>query len=147
MPNIPTIIMLIYMYSIMKTIILNVYFQPLGASDYLVISKTFHTVFVRNLPQLSLVTHRSQLRRFITMIDTLYDNKVRVCTGLILTLFLVHSILHKAIFNYVMFNKTIDLFSVVSFSFALMLNYDAVRIIYCMVIQKYNHIMNYNYKL
>ncbi|CAB3243717.1 unnamed protein product [Arctia plantaginis] len=52
--------------------------RPLGASDYLVISKTFHTVFIRNLPQLSITKHRSQLRRFITLIDTLYDNRVRV---------------------------------------------------------------------
>ncbi|XP_075970507.1 putative ATPase N2B [Anticarsia gemmatalis] len=52
--------------------------RPLGASDYLVISKTFHTVFIRDLPQLSVTKHRSQLRRFITLIDTLYDNRVRV---------------------------------------------------------------------
>ncbi|CAG9560378.1 unnamed protein product [Danaus chrysippus] len=52
--------------------------RPLGASDYLVISKTFHTVFIRDLPQLSIVLHRSQIRRFITLIDTLYDNRVRV---------------------------------------------------------------------
>ncbi|XP_047020216.1 putative ATPase N2B [Helicoverpa zea] len=52
--------------------------RPLGASDYLVISKTFHTVFIRDLPQLSVTTLRSQLRRFITLIDTLYDNRVRV---------------------------------------------------------------------
>ncbi|XP_045764631.1 putative ATPase N2B isoform X1 [Maniola jurtina] len=51
--------------------------RPLGASDYLVISKTFHTVFIRDLPQLSIVKHRSQIRRFITLIDTLYDNRVR----------------------------------------------------------------------
>ncbi|GBP73611.1 Putative ATPase N2B [Eumeta japonica] len=53
-------------------------FQPLGASDYLVISKTFHTVFISDIPQLSLSRERSQIRRFITLIDTLYDNKVRV---------------------------------------------------------------------
>ncbi|XP_068630350.1 putative ATPase N2B [Battus philenor] len=52
--------------------------RPLGASDYLVISKIFHTVFIRNIPQLSIMKHRSQLRRFITLIDTFYDNKVRV---------------------------------------------------------------------
>ncbi|CAG5039971.1 unnamed protein product [Parnassius apollo] len=52
--------------------------RPIGASDYLVISKTFHTVFIRDLPQLSIMKHRSQLRRFITLIDTLYDNRVRV---------------------------------------------------------------------
>ncbi|XP_022117144.2 putative ATPase N2B isoform X1 [Pieris rapae] len=52
--------------------------RPLGASDYLILSKTFHTVFIRELPQLSIVKHRSQIRRFITLIDTFYDNKVRV---------------------------------------------------------------------
>ncbi|KAI8428811.1 hypothetical protein MSG28_007474 [Choristoneura fumiferana] len=52
--------------------------RPIGASDYLVISKTFHTVFIRNIPRLSISTHRSQLRRFITLIDTLYDSRVRV---------------------------------------------------------------------
>lgn len=52
--------------------------RPLGASDYIVISKSFHTVFIRELPQLSIARHRSQLRRFITLIDTLYDNRVRV---------------------------------------------------------------------
>ncbi|CAH0727758.1 unnamed protein product, partial [Brenthis ino] len=52
--------------------------RPLGASDYLVLSKTFHTVFIRELPQLSIVKHRSQIRRFITLIDTFYDNRARV---------------------------------------------------------------------
>lgn len=52
--------------------------RPLGASDYLVISKTFHTVFIREVPRLSIFLQRSQIRRFITLIDTLYDNKVRV---------------------------------------------------------------------
>ncbi|CAK1604123.1 unnamed protein product [Parnassius mnemosyne] len=52
--------------------------RPIGASDYIVISKTFHTVFIRDVPQLSIMKHRSQLRRFITLIDTLYDNRVRV---------------------------------------------------------------------
>ncbi|XP_038210853.1 putative ATPase N2B isoform X1 [Zerene cesonia] len=52
--------------------------RPLGASDYLILSKTFHTVFIRELPQLSIVQHRSQIRRFITLIDTFYDNRVRV---------------------------------------------------------------------
>ncbi|CAG9127009.1 unnamed protein product [Plutella xylostella] len=52
--------------------------RPLGASDYLVISKTFHTVFIRDVPQISITKLRSQLRRFIVLIDTLYDNRVRV---------------------------------------------------------------------
>lgn len=53
-------------------------FQALGASDYLQISQYFHTVLIRDVPQLNLDT-KSQARRFITLIDTLYDNKVRVC--------------------------------------------------------------------
>lgn len=51
--------------------------RPLGGSDYLQIAQFFHTVLIRNIPQLNLDT-KSQARRFITLIDTLYDNKVRV---------------------------------------------------------------------
>lgn len=51
--------------------------RPLGASDYLELSQIFHTVIIRDLPQLNLRL-KSQARRFITLIDTLYDNKVRV---------------------------------------------------------------------
>lgn len=49
--------------------------QPLGASDYLQLSQVFHTVIIRDVPQLNLRL-KSQARRFITLIDTLYDNKV-----------------------------------------------------------------------
>lgn len=52
--------------------------QPLAGNDYLQIAQFFHTVLIRNVPQLNLDT-KSQARRFITLIDTLYDNKVRVC--------------------------------------------------------------------
>ncbi|XP_046393882.1 putative ATPase N2B [Ischnura elegans] len=51
--------------------------RPLGPSDYLQLSQAFHTVMLRDVPQLSLRT-KSQARRFITLIDTLYDNRVRV---------------------------------------------------------------------
>nr|CAD7434457.1 unnamed protein product [Timema monikensis] len=51
--------------------------RPLGASDYLLLSQVFHTILVRDIPQLSLKT-KSQARRFITLIDTLYDRRVRV---------------------------------------------------------------------
>lgn len=51
--------------------------RPLGASDYLEISKTFDTVIVRNIPQFSLAK-RTQVRRFITLIDNFYDFKVRI---------------------------------------------------------------------
>ncbi|XP_075233721.1 putative ATPase N2B [Lycorma delicatula] len=51
--------------------------RALGPSDYLLISQVFHTVLIHDVPQLSLRL-RSQARRFITLIDTLYDNRVRV---------------------------------------------------------------------
>ncbi|XP_046663883.1 putative ATPase N2B isoform X2 [Homalodisca vitripennis] len=51
--------------------------RPLGAHDYLQLSQAFHTVIIRDVPILSL-KNRSQVRRFITLIDTLYDHKVRV---------------------------------------------------------------------
>lgn len=52
-------------------------FQPLGASDYLEISKHFDTVFVRDIPLLTMAK-RTQARRFITLIDTFYEHKVRI---------------------------------------------------------------------
>ncbi|KAJ8353284.1 hypothetical protein SKAU_G00208510, partial [Synaphobranchus kaupii] len=51
--------------------------QPLGASDYLEICRLFDTVFIRHIPLLTL-NKKTQARRFITLIDTLYDHKVRV---------------------------------------------------------------------
>lgn len=51
--------------------------QPLAASDYIQIAQFFHTVLIKDVPQLDL-NSKSQARRFITLIDTLYDNKVRV---------------------------------------------------------------------
>lgn len=51
--------------------------RPLGASDYLKLSQIFHTIIIRDVPQLDFRL-KSQTRRFITLIDTLYDNKVRV---------------------------------------------------------------------
>ncbi|XP_028833980.1 AFG1 like ATPase a [Denticeps clupeoides] len=51
--------------------------RPLGASDYLEISAVFDTVFIRNVPLLTL-SKKTQARRFITLIDTLYEHKVRV---------------------------------------------------------------------
>ncbi|XP_074224644.1 AFG1-like ATPase isoform X4 [Camelus bactrianus] len=56
--------------------------RPLGASDYLELSKNFDTVFLRNIPQFTLAK-RTQARRFITLIDNFYDFKVRViCSAL-----------------------------------------------------------------
>ncbi|XP_060770121.1 lactation elevated protein 1 homolog B isoform X2 [Neoarius graeffei] len=51
--------------------------RPLGASDYLEIAHHFDTVFIRNVPRLT-VALKDQARRLITLIDILYDQKVRV---------------------------------------------------------------------
>ncbi|XP_054618072.1 lactation elevated protein 1 homolog B isoform X3 [Dunckerocampus dactyliophorus] len=49
----------------------------LGASDYLEMARLFDTVFIRRIPKLTL-TMKDQVRRFTTLIDNFYDNKVRV---------------------------------------------------------------------
>lgn len=51
--------------------------RPLGASDYSQIANYFHTIMIRDVPQMNLLL-KGQARRFITLIDTLYDNRVRV---------------------------------------------------------------------
>lgn len=50
--------------------------QPLGAVDYLEICNHFDIILLRDIPRMSL-GQRSETRRFITLIDTLYDQKVR----------------------------------------------------------------------
>ncbi len=54
--------------------------QPLGAADYLAIAHKFHTVIIENVPVLT-PERRNEARRFINLIDTLYDNR----TGLIMS--------------------------------------------------------------
>lgn len=48
---------------------------PLGANDYLSIARTYHTVMIDNIPVLG-PAKRNEARRFINLIDTLYDSKV-----------------------------------------------------------------------
>ncbi len=50
---------------------------PLGASDYLRIAHAFNTVFLQGVPPLD-YTRRNEAKRFINLIDTLYDNHVRL---------------------------------------------------------------------
>lgn len=54
--------------------------RPLGAVDYLAIAKEFDIVFIRGIPRMTM-KDKSPARRFITLIDTLYDAKVRVVCG------------------------------------------------------------------
>ncbi len=48
---------------------------PLGTRDYLAIAKAFHTVFLSGIPRLT-PAKRNEARRFINLIDTLYDERV-----------------------------------------------------------------------
>ena len=49
--------------------------QPLGALDYLAIANNFHTVIMDGIPVLR-PEQRNAARRFINLIDTLYDGRV-----------------------------------------------------------------------
>jgi len=51
--------------------------RPLGAADFLCIARSFHTVFLTDVPQLSLV-QLNQVRRLITLVDALYDAGVKL---------------------------------------------------------------------
>ncbi len=51
--------------------------QPLGANDYLALCVHFHTFFIDDIPHLSPDRH-AEARRFIKLIDTLYDQKRRL---------------------------------------------------------------------
>jgi cell division protein ZapE len=48
--------------------------QPLGALDYLHIAHAFHTIILEGIPVLT-PERRNAARRFIHLIDTLYDNR------------------------------------------------------------------------
>lgn len=52
--------------------------QPLGASDYLEMSRLFDTIFIRHIPLLTL-NKKTQARRLITLVDALYEHKVHCC--------------------------------------------------------------------
>lgn len=49
--------------------------QPLSSADYLQLAQNFDTVLLKGIPQLSFES-RSAARRFIVLVDTLYDNQV-----------------------------------------------------------------------
>ncbi len=51
--------------------------QPLGAVDYLRIAHDFHTVVIDRVPVLT-YAERNQAKRFIALIDTLYDAGVKL---------------------------------------------------------------------
>jgi cell division protein ZapE len=51
--------------------------QPLAAADYLRIAREYHTIIIDHIPQMTFDT-RNAAKRFIILIDTLYDMNVKV---------------------------------------------------------------------
>ncbi|MGE0746321.1 MAG: cell division protein ZapE [Rhodospirillales bacterium] len=51
--------------------------RPMGAADYLAIARRYHTVVLGGIPRLS-PERRAAARRFINLIDVLYDHKVKL---------------------------------------------------------------------
>jgi cell division protein ZapE len=54
---------------------------PLAAADYLAIARVFHTILIDRIPQISFAM-RDAARRFTLLIDTLYDENIKlVCSA------------------------------------------------------------------
>jgi cell division protein ZapE len=51
--------------------------QPLGAADYLKIAHEFHTLIIDRIPVMD-YDRRNEAKRFIILIDTFYDNAVKL---------------------------------------------------------------------
>ncbi len=55
--------------------------KPLGAADYLAVAHHFHTVLIDDIPKMG-PARRNEAKRFVTLIDALYDNKVKlICSA------------------------------------------------------------------
>lgn len=51
--------------------------QPRGAPDYLAIAQAYHTVIIVGIPQMD-KDMRNEASRFVTLIDALYENRVKL---------------------------------------------------------------------
>jgi len=51
--------------------------EPRGAADYLAIARAFHTVIIVGIPRMG-PDMRNEAARFVTLIDALYENKVKL---------------------------------------------------------------------
>ena len=55
--------------------------QPLGAADYLALARAFHTILIDRIPTFG-AEDGNEARRFTLLIDTLYDERVKlVCSA------------------------------------------------------------------
>lgn len=51
--------------------------QPLGAADYLALARRYHTIFIVGIPRMG-PENRNEAARFVTLIDALYEYKVKL---------------------------------------------------------------------
>ncbi|KAJ1292677.1 hypothetical protein BS78_01G008300 [Paspalum vaginatum] len=51
--------------------------RPVGAADYIAIARNYHTVFISEIPAMSMKI-RDKARRFITLIDEMYNHHCRL---------------------------------------------------------------------
>lgn len=51
--------------------------EALGSLDYLALARSFHTIILERIPELD-YAHRNAAKRFITLIDILYENHVKL---------------------------------------------------------------------
>ncbi len=77
--------------------------KPLGSNDYLALARDFHTVFVAGV-QVMGPEKRNEARRFITLIDALYD----AGTGLIITAEAEPEALYQAGDGAFLFERTVS---------------------------------------
>ncbi|KAH9306553.1 hypothetical protein KI387_010957, partial [Taxus chinensis] len=55
--------------------------RPVGAADYIAIAQNYHTVFIADIPTMSMRIS-DKARRFITLVDELYNHHCRlICTA------------------------------------------------------------------
>lgn len=47
--------------------------RPVGAADYIAVAKNYHTIFISEIPAMSMEI-RDKARRFITLVDELYNH-------------------------------------------------------------------------
>ncbi|KAI4337329.1 hypothetical protein L6164_015760 [Bauhinia variegata] len=51
--------------------------RPLGAADYIAVAENYHTIFISDIPVMSMRI-RDKARRFITLVDELYNHHCRL---------------------------------------------------------------------
>ncbi|KAK0232173.1 hypothetical protein EDD85DRAFT_102523 [Armillaria nabsnona] len=54
------------------------YLYSLGPADYLILSSTFRTIVITGIPIIRLPSGKNQARRFISLVDALYESRCRV---------------------------------------------------------------------